>query len=193
MAGIIGNNSIGYRHRLGKVDRAIRRTSNRLLDKVLTKKSQIFVVEVAENKFLEVIWGTPDAERLNRCFEYIARGLYFHHFKIPFLGTVRVHLGYLLHQDNSARNFSAFIKRKSELELEEKDRYGENSQIFFYQVTDSDQFGLFLFRLCFYGGLNVYISFIPQDVTLPKSLAFELMNHGIKTVFTLGDETFEIN
>lgn len=130
LAGIIGNNSIGYRHRFGKVERAIRRTSNRLLDKVLTKKSQVFVVEIAENKFLDVIWGTPDAERLNRCFDQITRGLYFHHFNTPLLGAVRIHLGYLHHQDASARNFSSFIKRKTEIELAGKERYGENPQIF---------------------------------------------------------------
>lgn len=41
LSGIIGNNSIGYRHKLGKVDRAIRRSSNRLLDKVLLQKKEL--------------------------------------------------------------------------------------------------------------------------------------------------------
>src|SRR5438876_341492 len=41
LAGIIGNNSIGYMHKLGKVDRAIRNSANRLLDRVLIEKKEI--------------------------------------------------------------------------------------------------------------------------------------------------------
>jgi hypothetical protein len=156
LAGIIGSNSIGYRHRFGKVDRTIRRSSSRLLEKVVRKK-KTFVIETSRNEFIEVIWGTPDVERLNKCFEHIARGLYFHHFKTRFQGHVRVQLGYLTHDDASSRNFSQFIKRKVELDLEGKQGFGENPEIFFYQVTDKDEFGLFLFRLCFYGGLNIYM------------------------------------
>src|SRR3954451_9328117 len=35
LAGIIGNNSIGYSHKLRKLDRAIRLSANRLLEEVL--------------------------------------------------------------------------------------------------------------------------------------------------------------
>ncbi|SIO49328.1 hypothetical protein SAMN05444172_2409 [Burkholderia sp. GAS332] len=42
LVGIIGNNSIGYHHRMKKVDHAIRRSPNRLLDKVLVEKGSGF-------------------------------------------------------------------------------------------------------------------------------------------------------
>jgi hypothetical protein len=193
LAGIIGNNSIGYRHKFGKVDRAIRRSSNRLLSKVFKKRKEVLVVEVAENKFIDIIWGTPDLARLNKCFDHIARGLHFHHFNTPFRGRVRTVLGYLKQDDASAKNFNQFIKRKVEIELEGKQRFGENPDVFFYQVTDKDQFGLFLFRFCFYGGLNIYVALIPEDSQMPTHLGIELMNHGIKTFISLGEEVFEIN
>jgi hypothetical protein len=193
LAGIIGNNSIGYRHKLGKVDRAIRRSSNRLLDKVIIKKKEVAVVEFAENKYFEVIWGTPDVERLNKCFDHIVRGLHFHHFKVSFKGTIRVLLGYLKHQENSQTNFNAFIKHKAEMELEGRPCYGENKEVFFYQVTEKDQFGLYLFRLCFYGGLNIYAALMPESSQAPAHLGFELMKKGIKTRITLGDKEYEIN
>jgi hypothetical protein len=34
LAGVIGNNSIGYRHHMGKVNRAIKRSSYKLLEEV---------------------------------------------------------------------------------------------------------------------------------------------------------------
>lgn len=193
LAGIIGNNSIGYRHKLGKVDRAIRRSSNRFLDEVLLKKKEIHKIEVAENKFIDVIWGTPDVERLIKCFDHIARGLHFHHFNLPFHGRVHVHLGFLKFDEGNPQNWNQFVKRKTEMELEGKPSYGANPDVFFYQVTDKDQFGLFLFRLCFYGGLNIYAAMWPLSSSPPANLAMELMNRGIKTIITLGDEKYEFN
>jgi hypothetical protein len=55
LAGIIGNNSIGYRHKFGKVNKAVRRSANRLLEEVFVKKKHVFVVEVGPNKFIDVI------------------------------------------------------------------------------------------------------------------------------------------
>ena len=86
LAGIFGNNSIGYGHKLTKVDRTLRRTSHRLLDKVFrTRKT--YVVALENNRFLQIIWGTPDAPRLLRCFDHVARGLYFHYFGVRFAST----------------------------------------------------------------------------------------------------------
>lgn len=193
LAGIIGNNSIGYRHKLTKVDRAIRRSSFRLIEKAIVKNRQIIKVEVEDNKFLEVIWGTPDVERLRRSFDRITHGLHLHHFGKPLHGETHPHLGFLFHSDRSAKNFSQFIADRAALDLVNKPRYGKNQEIFYYQVTDPDEFGLFLFRLCFYGGLNVYEAVIPQGVERPVHLGMELMNRGIKTIFSLGDKSYEIN
>ncbi len=193
LAGIIGNNSIGYRHKLGKVDRAIRRSSNRLLDKVLIKKKEVHRIQMEENKFIEVIWGTPDVKRLIKCFEHIAYGLHFHHFNSPFHGRVHVHLGFLKYDGGNPQTWNQFVKRGTEIELEGKPHYGLNPGVFTYQVTDTDRFGLFLFRLCFYGGLNIYAAMWPSTSSTPCNLAMDLMNRGMKTIITLGDERYEFN
>ncbi|MDT1858124.1 hypothetical protein FPK33_26840, partial [Acinetobacter baumannii] len=70
---------------------------------------------------------------------------------------------------------------------------GKNQEVFFYQVTDPEQFGLYLFRLCFYGGLDVYVAVLPDGVARPFHLGFELMNRGMKTFLTLGEKSYEIN
>src|SRR5205823_2704332 len=99
--GIIGNNCIGYRHNLTKVNRAIRNTAGRLLDAAFLKRKH-YVVKLEDNAFLEVIWGTPDYERLKTCFEHIAQGLFHHHFRTRFNGRMRVSIGYLKNADKNS-------------------------------------------------------------------------------------------
>lgn len=193
LAGIIGNNSVGYIHRFGKVDRAIRRRAGSLLNAIFKKRQHIQQIEIEENKFIEIIWGTPDVERLHKCFDHIARGLFFHNFNIRFQGNTKVHLGYLHYEHPSPRNFTQFIKDKVEIELKDTLRCGANQDVFFYQFTDKDKFNFFLIRLCFYGGLNTYVAFLPDDVETPKNLAFELINRGVKTIVKLDDKQYEIN
>src|ERR1017187_6554622 len=103
LAGIVGSNSIGYMHRLGKVDRAVLASANRLLDQVLLEKEEIHRVEVAENRFIDLVWGTPDIDRLYRCFEHMAYALHRHHFKKNFSGSVKVLPGYLREKDHNKR------------------------------------------------------------------------------------------
>jgi hypothetical protein len=193
LAGIVGNNSIGYLHGLTKVDRALRRTAHRLLDKVLVKKRDVRTLELDGNKFCDVIWGTPDVARLHRCFDHIGRGLHYHHFGTRFVGKTQILLGYLFHDDQSSRNWVQFVRDRAELDLADKPKLGANPGVFYYQVTDHDIHGLFLIKLCFYGGLNVYIAFIGAKAEVPTNLGMELMKRGVKTIFRIGEKTYEIN
>ena len=94
-------------------------------------------------------------------------------------------------EDKNARAFNAFMRDKTEIELSEKEKHGSNNEVFFYIFTNKDQFGLILLKMCFYGGIDIYTSFIPKGVTLPVNLGMELINLGIPTVITLGDKSYE--
>lgn len=193
LAGIIGNNSIGYVHKLGKVDRAIRNSAHRILNEVLIERKTVHTVEIGDNQFHQVIWGTPDVQRLKRCFTNIGFGLHQHHFHSRFAGRIEVLLGYLFHSDHNAKTLVEFIRDRSAMDLEGMPRLGSNQDIFYFQVTNSDQFKLFLMKLVFYGGLEVYLAFIPEGVGQPTHLGFELLKHGIKSVVTLGDKAYVFN
>lgn len=193
LAGIVGSNSIGYMHRLGKVDRAVLASANRLLDQVLLEKEEIHRVEVAENRFIDLVWGTPDIDRLYRCFEHMAYALHRHHFKKNFSGSVKVLPGYLREKDHNKRKFVEWVRDRAELDLVGKTKLGSNPGVFYYQVSDPDQFGLYMMRLCFYGGLAVYTAFIPEGSSPPPSLTALLIERGIPTVVTLGDKSYRFN
>ncbi len=192
LAGIFGNNSIGYRHKFGKVDRAIKRSSMKLIDKAFTKKNH-YVIKTKNNYFLEVIWGTPDHIRLNNCFKHIAYGLYFEHFNHKFNGKVKVLLGYLHNTDVSNNNIVQFIKDRAQIDLLDIPEQGKNPEVFCYQFAEPDQFGLYLLYLRFYGGIDIYISMMPDNTEKPVHLGFELINIGMPVTITLGDKTYPIN
>jgi len=192
LAGIIGNNSIGYRHKFSKVNRAIYRSSFVLLEQAMNNQ-RWHVVEIAQNKFLDVIWGTPDYDRLNNCFDRIARGLYYDRFSRRFHGNTKTMLAYIHPDPPNPAEFHRFVRDKVHLELKGKTKLGENPDVFSFQFTDTDQFGLMSLHLLFYGGLDVYIALIPEQSEIPYNLAMDLMNRGIRTTITLGEEEYHFN
>lgn len=128
LAGMIGNNSIGYQHKFTKVNRAIRRNATKF-----TKAMDIKCIdwlEVAPNKFVDVTWGIPDYGRLSNCFDHIVRGLHFHLFGRRFVGQTKTLLGYTHDPLHNPTEFKRFIKAKVEAELVGKVRLGGNPEIF---------------------------------------------------------------
>ncbi len=189
LAGIIGNNSIGYLHKFGKVERALRRRSYKLLDKVILNKQIVHRIPT-NNGFLEVLWGTPDIKRLHNCLQNIAYALHFYHFKSKFKGTVKSHFGYLHYSKGNSATWNEFITKRAEIDLKGKSYIGSNPDVFKYMVSDTDKFGLYIIKLCFYGGLSVYVVFIPEGKTVPENPAMQFLNAGIPAVITLHDEKF---
>ena len=193
LAGIVGNNSIGYRHWTGKVDRALRRSSYRVLNSVVLKPKRIERLVVEGNYFMDVIWGTPDFARLYKCFEHVLRGLYFHDFGQRFEGQVRVIPGFVKHEPGKTQTWQKLIEARYLYEADSMRRSGSNPEVFYYQRFPADQFGLIAYRLCLYGGVDVYASLIPTSARMPGNLVSELISGGMKTVVTVADKAFTFN
>ena len=190
LAGIFGNNSIGYLHKFTKVNRAIRRTSSRLLDNAFKKRKHYHLKK--ENCFLEIIWGTPDHSRLIGCFKHIAYGLHYHHLNNSFHGEVKVLLGYLHSEDESNNNFVSFIKDRAAIDLIGIPCSGANKDVFYYQFTTPDEHGIYMVHMRFYGGIDVYASFLPDDKPKPFIFGLELMKACDETIFTLGNKEYRV-
>ena len=192
LAGIIGNNSIGYWHKMTKVNRAITKSSNRLLDKTFLERKH-FVVRLADNKFIEMIRGTPDFARLEKCFQQIAFGLFFHHFKIKFRGELNVLMAHFEMKDKNGETYIEFIKHRAELELRGKERFGKNPAVFFYQFTNPDWSGMFIVKMCFYEGCIILVRFAPEGAIPQANLGLLSIQGGIKTIIELEGKKYEFN
>lgn len=193
LAGIVGNNSIGYRHWTGKVDRAFRRSSYRVLNSTVLKPKRIERLVLEGNLFMDVIWGTPDVARLYRCFEHVLRGLYFHDFGHRFEGEVRLIPGFIKHEPGHAHTWQKLIEARYRYDADSMPRNGGNPEVFYYQRFPTDQHGLIAYRLCLYGGVDVYACLIPSTVRMPGNLVAEMISGGMKTVITVGEKAFTFN
>jgi hypothetical protein len=192
IAGVLGNNSIGYRHNLTKVTRAIRNSSGRLLGEVFLKRHHA-AVKLPNNEFIRVIWGTPNYDRLVRSFEHVALGVYFHHFGQTFHGRLTVLMGNLHYADNNSKVFTRWIKHGVEIELRGRDKLGSNPNVFHYQFTNPDTHGIFLLKMCFYEGVDIFVSFVPDGTVVPDDLVMKLIEGGIRTEIPLEDKVYEFN
>ena len=191
LAGIIGNNSIGYQHYRGKIQRALKRTSYKLLEKVFLSRKLVKISD--ENKFINILYGTPDYDRLISCFKHIAYGIHLHYFKRDFKGEMKPYLDFLHTNEKNPKTFKAFLREKVKTELINVPKHGQNQEVFYYQFTEPDDFGIFLARFCFYQNVDVFVSFMPSEYEKPFHLGLELMNAGVKTIFSLGDKEYEFN
>ncbi|MBO1539576.1 hypothetical protein [Pseudomonas sp. OA65] len=189
LAGILGNNSIGYEHYHGKVQRALKRRANRLLDKVFLTKHTLRLGD--ENKFLDLIFGQPDYARLIDCFTHIAYGVYRYHFQESFNGKIKVFMGFLHSANKNHNAFKAFIAHRAEIDLREKS--GSNPEVFYYRLADPDKFGFSLIHLCFYENVNIYVSLMPEGSAPPFDLGMELIKGGIETVVEIEGKQYKFN
>jgi len=141
LAGLIGNNSIGFRHKFTKVNRAFRRKSERFLATIFQRREEFFV-PVEGNLFLRVIRGTPHLDRLDRCIDHIVRGLFFHHFATKFDGRVKTHFMYLDPPDSNSREFKRLLGHLVDRDLRNAEALGNNPEVFSYRVSEPDQQGV---------------------------------------------------
>ena len=193
LAGMLGNNSIGYIHSITKVNRALRRTSFRLLDKVFVANRQEFQINIGNNRFINAIAGTPDLERLKKCFEYIARGIYRHHHQRTFFGKVKSIESFLIVKDDSRKQLQRFLLDRARRDILWTEPHGENPDVFCYEIIEPDEFGLELVGLKFYGHIEIYCAMIPEGIDEPNHLGFELMKRGMPVTFTIDEKEYPVH
>ena len=192
LAGVIGNNPTGHSQKMGKVNRAINRSKNRLLDNVFSERKH-YLLKDDDNGYVEVIYGMPDHDRLRKCFEHIVFGIYFHHFSKIFIGDTRIYLAYLTPATEYSKEFRNFIRQKSEMEFANKKAFGENKDVFSYQFSNEDESGIIGLKMCFYGGLDVYVALQPEGRIIPRNIITSALLDGIETHIHLEDKKYIFN
>jgi len=192
LAGMLGNNSIGYAHSITKVDRSLRRSSYKLLERVFISNRRKLLIELGDNKFIHAIAGTPDLERLDKCVDHIVRGLYRHHFQTNFSGQAKTLLSFLVVEEQSRSNLQQFLLTRARKDTVGLPRFGENQEVFFYQVVDPDEFGIMLFNLCFFENIEIFCALVPENANVPTHLGFELMKRGMPVTFTLDGHEYPV-
>jgi len=162
LSGRVGNNYVGFVHNATKVNRARERNSK------LIKVESNDVIKLGEKEF-PVQWIVVDTYRLIHSFESIARALYFHTRNKIFTGECKIISGIFIHGDD--KNGSLFNLRSTKLIESEKLHWktevqGENPDIFTYQFSPIDGFGIQTLSMNFFQSTKVYAIF--SDLTPEK-------------------------
>jgi hypothetical protein len=193
IASIVGNNPIGYLQTQTKIDRALRRKSKEFLDKEIIRNAENYTLKTKNGKKFPVLYGNPNYERLLKCFEHIAYGLYYNEFGYIFEGEIKMLMGFIKYNDHTTATMTAMVKEKLKTDEIPHELKGENPKIFKYQFFEPDQFGLIAMVMNFYEGTEVFVSYKPKDAKEPFDLALSLIHSGINAQIKIGDKTFEFN
>ena len=193
IAGIVGNNQLGYMQTVTKVNRALRRKSSDFLGKAIIKNLKTSTIKSTNGYEFPVLFGNPDHRRFSECFQQIAYGLYFHKHGNRFRGEVKVLLGFVTHTVKDSQTFLNFMRKRFDLEDLRLEIEGANPDAFTYQFCAPDEHGIIGFKFVFYGGTEVFGALIPHGIEKPYDLAHQLKESGIPITYTLGEEEFHFN
>lgn len=179
MAGVVGNNKIGYLQNKTKVKRMFERYGEHFIH-VISKNPEFLNLKTPSGTIYPIAKGTPDYPRLIRCFEHIAYGLYYNKFDKVFDGEIKIRPAFINYNNAKNNSFLEIISRRFVVHQndDEAEKFGNNPLVFQYWIVEPDEYGIIGMKLTFYGGADVYVAFIPSNFRLPE---MDLLNMFIKS------------
>jgi hypothetical protein len=193
LAGIVGNNVIGFFHAHTKVRRSLERKGRNYINELMTDVKEFNLKSAKDYKF-PVLVGRPDLQRLHSCFEHISNGLFYNKFSKRFIGQIHIIIDFITYEDPKSEQYKLLCRKRFELEPNKPKKEGHNPEIFRYEFMEPDQFGLIAMIMTFYEGAKVFVAFQGVDAQEPKNLMTELIKSGIKTIVHFEDGSeFKLN
>ncbi len=193
LAGVVGNNAIGFFHADTKVRRALKRKGRDFIHELMTDVKEINLNSAKNYKF-PVLVGLPDLKRLHSCFRHISHGLFYNKFGVNFIGKIHIVIDFITYEDPKIEQHKLLCRKRFELEANKSQKEGNNQKVFLYEFIEPDEFGLIAMSMTFYEGAKVFVSFQGNDTIEPKNFLTELIKSGVKTFVKFDDgSNFEIN
>jgi len=162
----IANNAVAFRHFATKIMRAYERKP-KLMRSIIKENHEVIAVDRNGTAF-NTLMVKADMARIHKCFNQIARALYFHEFKEKFRGQCKFLHDFTIKEP---AKFTILVKEgdKERSVLEHVKRYfmklnhkGSNPSVFRYLFDEPDERGLIALSMQFYGGSHAFIAFIPK-------------------------------
>ena len=112
LSGLIQNNPVGTFHQITKGNRALKRKNKDFIEKEILRNHKYGKIRTTDGRFRIVSIGNPNVERLTKCLEQIASGLFYHEFNKRFEGEIRTILEFLDYTDDNRQTLKKFLKRR---------------------------------------------------------------------------------
>lgn len=162
----IANNAVAFRQFSTKVLRAYQRRPG-LMRSIVRDHQEVVAVDEAGTA-CNTLMVKADMARIHKCFNQMARALYYKEFNEKFSGECR-----FLHDFTTAHEpkFSVIVKsgesERSALEhvkssFRQVDHKGSNPSVFRYRFEEPDDRGMVVLSMQFYGGCNAFVAFVPN-------------------------------
>lgn len=154
----IANNQAAENHFNAKIRRAIE-NNPAVWNRLKSNMKPVVARDQHTGQITSTVALGVDMVRFNSAMDHLGRALYFHHFKCKWPGRISVYPDFLLFMDtNDAQHKNAQVYAMAEMAnllLADVPSYGENPEIFRYQVADGNEEAERLMRLYFYDGARV--------------------------------------
>lgn len=158
----IPNNQTAENYFFKKALRAIERNPS-LIQGITKTNLPVTAVDNVTGKMHRTIAVQIDAERLHESLQSMGYALYYHHFRKPWPGTVQAYPHFLIHlTEPDARELNALNERMqqcTELLMEKRERFGENPDVFCYQLADENGSVKMIMYLRIYEGSRITLMF----------------------------------
>lgn len=192
IAGYVKNNIIGYRQTKTKLKRTLNKIHDGFMDNVISDAKQ-FNFKTENDTVYPLLAGRPNIERLSRCIEQIACGLYFHEFKKTFKGQIRIVYEFLQYKDQNIDKLKSYFKDVFDSAVDEFPQKGENRKVFYYQLIPTNDLGITGIRLTFFEGTHFFISLQNENSPEAFDLGFKMIEGGFKTTIKHNGKDYDFN
>ena len=186
ISGVAGNNICGFVQTKTKLYRAFQRNPN--LEKSIASNQKDFSIKSENGTELPMALGNPDTKRLIKCFKQISHGIYYHEFNKVFDGVCGVILGgFLKYNDSNINSIQGLMRKKEETYAINWEKKGANPDVFYYQISPPDEFGLISVVLTFFSFTKVYVDFQPNTININNFLLKQLFDNKFEITVNFPD------
>ncbi len=190
VTGRVGNNNIAIKNTRTKLRRSFENTKG-FINKVLGQYKELMIKD-ENGKLISVLVGSLDYDRLNRCIDQIAVGLFFHEFEKIFKGQVEVIFGFFEYRDNT-NSIKSFLIEVFNVEGYKFPRKGSNPDVFYYQIIPQDTPGFHLFKLTFFEATDFFIRMQEDAAKEHFDLGAKFIKDGDESIVTYSGKEFKFN
>jgi len=192
ITGYIRNNFVGYTQTKTKLKRALERKYTGFINSIL-KDARELNLKTSNGTVFPVIAGTPDLDRLKKCIEQIACGLYFYEFGKQFKGEIRIVYDFLPYEDEYINKLKAYFHDGCKKEADRFPIKGDNPKTFTFQIVPPDECGIIGLKLSFFEGTHFFVSLQLENSPEPFDLGFKMIKGGFKTTIKYDGKDYDFN
>lgn len=155
-------NSDGQHIGSTKTLRSLQRNNKSFRDYIGSHQS-VLLKDMSTGEFSRSIAFEVDDNKLQIACDYISKAVYFSHYKKRFIGKTEAKAEFLVFSGKDVgaiNNELEAIRIKIKLYFKNIEKFGQNQEIFYYQIIEEEGNNEILLRLCFYekAYINIFMS-----------------------------------